>query len=139
MSLFPLLGDAVAAERRELPLYREILADPETGLPVWRAGRPVVAEGAEAVRLWAVTALRTARHRYMIYSQDFGCELETLMGQGFSDDVKTAEAPRMVREALLLNPYISDVRDITVDFAADALHIAARLETVYGEMEIHDQ
>jgi len=138
MSLFPVLGDAVEAERQELPLYREILADPETGLPVWRAGRPVIGEGAEAVRLWAVTALRTARYRYMIYSQDFGCELETLMGQSFSDDVKTAEAPRMIRDALLLTPYISDVREIVVDFAGDTLDISARLETVYGEIEIHD-
>lgn len=139
MSLFPILGDAVAAERRELPLYREILADPETGLPVWRAGRPVMAEGAEAVRIWAVTALRTARYRYMIYSQDFGCELETLMGQSFSDDVKTAEAPRMIRDTLLVNPYISDVRDIAVDFTGDTLDISARLETVYGEVSIHDR
>lgn len=138
MSIFPILGDNLAAESRALPPYREIMADPDTGLPVFRGGVPVVAEGAEAVRLWAATALRTVRYRHEIYSQNFGCELESLIGQEFSDDVKTAEAPRMVREALLVNPYISDVSGIAVDFADGTLQISATVKTIYGEVTVRD-
>lgn len=136
MSLFPILGDNLTAESRQLPLCREILADPKTGLPVWRGGVPVVAEGAEAVRIWILTALRTVRYRHDIYSLNFGCELEALVGQGFSDDVKTAEAPRMVRETLLVNPYITEVTDVTVDFSDGMLQIAATVKTIYGEVTV---
>ena len=136
MSLFPMLGGSVSQPSQTLPLYREIMADPDTGLPVWKNGRPVEVEGAAAVRLWAMTALRTMRYHHAIYSGQFGSELSTLMGQGWSSDIKTAEAPRMVREALLVNPYVSEVSDIVVDFADDELQISATLKTIYGEVRV---
>ena len=117
-------------------ITQEIMADPDTGLPVWKNGRPVEVEGAAAVRLWAMTALRTMRYHHAIYSGQFGSELSTLMGQGWSSDIKTAEAPRMVREALLVNPYVSEVSDIVVDFADDELQISATLKTIYGEVRV---
>lgn len=135
MSLFPMLGH-VPQPSQTLPLYREIMADPDTGLPVWKNGRPVEVEGAAAVRLWAMTALRTMRYHHAIYSGQFGSALSTLMGQGWSSDIKTAEAPRMVREALLVNPYVSEVSDIVVDFADDELQISATLKTIYGEVRV---
>ena len=136
MSLFPILGDNLTAEAAQLPLYAEVMADGH-GMPVFRGGSPVIVTGADAVRLWAMTALRTARYRFEIYSQNFGCELENLVGRDCSGEVKTAEAPRMVRDALLINPYITDVSDIAVDFAGDTLAISARLKTIYGEVEAH--
>ena len=136
MSLFPMLGGSVPQPSQTLPLYREIMADPDTGLPVWKNGRPVEVEGAAAVQLWAMTALRTMRYHHAIYSGQFGSELSTLMGQGWSSDIKTAEAPRMVREALLVNPYVSEVSDIVVDFADDELQISATLKTIYGEVRV---
>ena len=136
MSLFPMLGGSVPQPSQTLPLYREIMADPDTGLPVWKNGRPVEVEGAAAVRLWAMTALRTMRYHHAIYSGQFGSELSTLMGQGWSSDIKTAEAPRMVREALLDNPYVSEVSDIVVDIADDDLQISATLKTIYGEVRV---
>lgn len=138
MSLFPILGDNIAAESSELPLYREVMADPVTGLPVWRGGSPVMAEGKDAVRLWVVTALRTARYHYEIYSQAFGSEMESLIGRGYSDEVKASEAPRMIRDALLINPYITDVADIVVDFSGDVLQVSATIITIYGEVTVHD-
>ena len=136
MSLFPMLGSSVPQPSQTLTLYREIMSDPDTGLPVWKNGKPVEVEGAAAVRLWAMTALRTMRYHHAIYSGQFGSELSTLMGQGWSSDIKTAEAPRMVREALLVNPYVSEVSDIVVDFADDELQISATLKTIYGEVRV---
>ena len=136
MSLFPMLGDAAAPEVQELPLYREVMADEQTGLPVWRGGSPVVVEGAAAIRLWAVTALRTMRYHHAIYSGQFGSELSMLIGRSWSADIKTAEAPRMVREALMVNPYVTDVADIAVDFSGDELRISATLHTIYGEVKL---
>lgn len=136
MSLFPMLGDSLPQTSQPLPLYREVMADPDTGLPVWKSGNPVEVEGAEAVRLWAMTALHTMRYHHAIYSGQFGSELSTLIGQGWSSDIKTAEAPRMVREVLLVNPYVTDVTDIAVDFTDDKLQISATLKTIYGEVRV---
>ena len=132
-----MLGDNITTETGSLPMYREVLADEKTGLPIWRGGAPVVVEGAEAVRLWIATALHTVRYRFEIYSTDFGCELETLIGQTFSGEVKAAEAPRMLREALLVNPYISDVTNIDVSFDNGTVaQISATVQTIYGEVTI---
>lgn len=136
MSLFPIFGDNVQVTQTELPLYRDVLADPVTGLPVFRGGSPVIVEGLEALRVWIATAIRTPRCRHGIYSWNFGCELDSLVGRVCSPEVKTAEAPRMVREALLVNPYITDVRDITVEADGDKTVISATIQTIYGEVGV---
>ena len=136
MSIFPMLGGDAAEARRELPLLREVKADPETGLPIFRGGRPVIAEGAEALSMWISTALRTVRYQHEIYSTDFGCEAASLIGQGWSDSVQSSEAPRMVRDALRMNPYIQDVSDVEAKFEGGRLHVSGSVKTIYGEVDI---
>ncbi len=135
-TLFPIIGDvSTTATETALPMYREVACD-EGGLPIWKNGNPVIVQGKEAVRLWVMTALRTNRYFHGIYTNQFGCELTSLIGKGFSDDVKTSEAPRMVREALLVNPYITSVSDIEVAFSDTTLTITATVNTIYGEVSI---
>lgn len=71
-------------------------------------GRPVL--------VWAWKALHTERFRYEIYTWAYGSELESLIGQPYTGELKRAEAIRYVREALLINPYIRSVDDISVTF-----------------------
>ena len=137
MSIFPMLGDVAVPESQDLPLYRDVMAD-DNGMPVWRGGSPVFVEGAAAVRIWAITALRTMRYHHAIYSGQFGSELSTLIGRNWSDDIKSAEAPRMVREALMVNPYVTDVADILVEFSGNELCISATLHTIYGEVNVRE-
>ena len=138
MSIFPILGDSAQASSEAWPLYRDILCD-NTGMPVFQDGVPVFVSGTEALKIWAVTALRTVRYQHAVYSNQFGCELQTLVGQQYSDDLKTAEAPRMVREALLTNPYIQDVTDISVEFTGTVLMVSAKIQSIYGEVTLFDQ
>ena len=136
-NLFPSIQPKPVEKERGLPLYREAAWDFEAGKPLFRNGGPVIATGAEGVRVWMYKALRTARARYEIYTRDFGCELEALVGQSYSDGLKRAEAARYVREALECNPYITGIEAVEIEMERNALSIHATAKTIYGEVTIH--
>lgn len=136
MTLFPSIQPRLA-EQSSLPLYREVKWDFENDVPVFRNGAPVIVEGAEAVLVWAWKALRTPRFRYEIYTWEYGNDAEQLVGKPFSEEVKRAEAARYVRECLLVNPYITGVKDLTVTFDSERLRISAKIITVYGEVNVN--
>ena len=139
MTLFPMIqpqtttGESAADD---FPMYKEVKWDYKNNAPVYKNGAPVIVEGTEAVKVWAWKALHTARFRYEIYSWDFGNELESLIGQEYSQELKESEATRYVRECLLVNPYITEVKNLLVDFSEDVLAIAGTLITIYGEVEL---
>ena len=136
MSIFPMIdpGGAAQAQTQALPLCREVGWDYERDVPRFQGGEPVVVEGREAVKVWIWKAIRTPRCRYEIYTWAYGSEFESLVGQAYSDCVKTAEAPRYLRECLLVNPYITAVKDITVSFQAAKLTVRGKAVTIYGEV-----
>lgn len=90
-------------------LYREIKWDNQANRPVWRGGNPVWVTGAAAVKSWILMTLYTVRRSKDIFSPDYGCDLANLVGQPFSDTVRQSEAVRLIRECLVINPYITDV------------------------------
>lgn len=126
-------GQGTAAQT--LPLYKEAAWDFERDVPIFRGGEPVTVTGNEALKVWIWRALRTPRFKYEIYSWAYGSEFESLLGQAYSDAVKTAEAPRYLRECLLVNPYIKDVKDITVTFEAAKLTVRGTAITIYGKVK----
>ena len=136
-NLFPIIQPEAALEETELPLYQEVKWDFEKGRPVFRGGEPVVVEGAEAIKTWVWKALVTQRARYEIYSWDFGSEVESLIGQPYTDELKRAEAVRYVREALEINPYITEVTAATVEFDNGVLTISVTVDTGYGEVQAY--
>ena len=118
MSLFPMIQPPEEA--------------PDTKPPL-----PVVVTEKEAVKVWIWNAIRTPRYRYMIYTWAYGSEFESLLGRAYTENLKTAEAPRFLRECLLINPYITAVKNITVTFAGAKLTVEGTAETVYGEVPIY--
>jgi hypothetical protein len=136
MSLFPLIQPQSSEIETELKMYKEVKWDYEKNTPVFVNGFPVVVSGKEAVLVWAWKALQTPRYRYDIYTWDYGCELGSLIGQPYTEELKQSEATRYVMECLLINPYITDVTDITISFAGETLSIGCTIETVYGEARI---
>ena len=49
-TLFPMFTAPTAVQSQDLPLYRDVLMDYETGRPVWESGNPVFVAGLEAVK-----------------------------------------------------------------------------------------
>ena len=136
MNIFPIIQPAAVMTETELPLYKEVDWDFEHNIPVYKNGSPSIVTGLRAVLVWAWKALHVQRYRYEIYSWDHGNEIESLIGQPYTDELKKAEAVRYVRECLLINPYITDVRDIAITFADNKVTVQCRIITVYGEAEI---
>lgn len=136
MSIFPMISPPADQEMQSqtLPLCKEAAWDFERDAPIFRGGDPVVVEGKEALKVWIWRALRTPRFKYEIYTWAYGSEFENLLGQAYSDAVKTAEAPRYLRESLIINPYIKEVKDITVTFEAAKLTVKGTAVTIYGEV-----
>lgn len=139
MSIFPMIdpGPEQTAQSQTLPLCREVAWDFERGIPRFRGGVPIEVTGKEAVKVWIWKAIRTPRFRYEIYTWAYGSEFETLLGQAYSDSVKTAEAPRYLRECLLVNPYITQVKNIAVSFEAAKLAVEGTAVTIYGEVDFY--
>lgn len=136
-TLFPSIQPSLQQSTGALSLYREAAWDFQAAQPVFKNGNPVYVTGKEAVKVWCWKALLTQRKRYEIYSWDFGCEAESLIGQNFSEEAKQAEAARYVREALEVNPYITRISDLTVGFDDGRLTISAAVYTIYGEVNVN--
>lgn len=137
MSIFPIIQPAEASQSAELPMCREIAWDYEENRPIFKNGLPVEVTGVEAVKVWIWKALHTTRFRHEIYTWAYGSDYESLIGQAYTDDLKEAEAPRYLKESLLINPYIKSVKNINVDFEAGRLTVEATAVTVYGEVPVY--
>lgn len=140
MSIFPMIQPKTPEKTQQetLPLCREIGWDFANNVPLFRQGTPVIVTGREAVKVWIWKALYTVRYRHEIYSWDYGSEFESLIGQAYTPELKEAEAPRFLRECLMINPYITEVTDITAQFEGSRLTVNARVKTIYGEVYIHE-
>lgn len=139
MSLFPLIQTPSEGSQTSaaLPLYREVAWDFEADQPKWRNGSPVWVTGAQAVATWVWNTLHYVRTSLDLFSWDWGNELQLLTGRPFSQAVKESEAVRYVRDCLTVNPYITDVRQISVDFSGSTITICCAVDTIYGEVEVN--
>lgn len=137
--LFPIIADPsqIVSAARTLPLAQEMAWDFQADRPIFRGGEPVPVTGAEAVRVWAWNALKTARYRFEMFNFSYGCELERLMGQPFTADTKRSEAARYIQDALLASPYIRRVTVSELSLSEDTLSAAVAIQTIYGEVNVH--
>lgn len=139
-TFFPFVGvesDYVAENNSELPLYREIAWNFDTDEFIKdEKGDFKIVEGKEALKVWIYQALHVNRYEHEIFSWDYGTELIKLIGQRFSKGLTESEAFRYIKEALLINEYLTDVRKNSITFEGDTLHIDITVFTVYGEVRL---
>lgn len=88
---------------------------------------------ADALYQFIWKAILTPRFRHIIYSSDYGCELWDVIGiSDASDAFIQSEIKRTVKEALIYDSRIKDVRDIEITQDLDAVYISCTVETVEG-------
>lgn len=116
MSIFPdiVIPEEATREPESITYGRELDFDFTKGEFVLEDGAPRVLEGVDALRVWIAKTILTARYRFPIYSFDYGCELEDLIGYDIPKVVLEAEIPRVIKEALIHDPRINDVKDFTI-------------------------
>lgn len=87
----------------------------------------------DALKQFIVKAILTYRSHFRIYSDDYGCEIESLIGSDVTEGFIQAEIPRMVREALIYDDRINDVTNVTATRKGDAVYITATVDSIYGD------
>lgn len=137
MSLFPFVSntDEVKVDNN-FPLYKEVAWDFKRNIPILENGDFKIVEGNEAIKVWVYKTILTPRYNYSIYSWDYGSELLDLIGKAYTPSLTKSEAKRYIEEALLINPYISEVNVLDTDFKDGILSANVKIVTIYGESEV---
>lgn len=121
----------------DLPIYKECAWDFVNDKAIFVDGSPKIVYKNEAIKVWIYKAIKTNRYQHEIYSWDYGCEIESLIGKGFEVGFIKSETQRYIEEALLINPYITKINKIDVEFSKDILTAYVDLETVYGRLDMY--
>ena len=122
-------------ERAGLPLFQEAAVDFETGQPiVEESGRFRLVTGLEAVRVWVWRALQAdnSRFAYSAHTDSYGNQLHLLTGKSLPQ--AESRMAGLVRESLLVCPYITGVEKFSFAREGSRLIAAFTVRTVYGEI-----
>ena len=134
--MFPALDiyntDIQTTTNEELPIFREVLIDFETGAPVMNNGNFIIVEKNEALKVWGWKALNTERYRYPGYSWNYGTEFEALISLGLSSEAMKEELKRQAEGVLKSNPYITGVKNIDFEVDESYIKFSFSLITIYG-------
>lgn len=119
--------------KNELPEFREYAFDFSKDEFIIENGRLAIVTQKEAIKVWAYKALITERYRYRAYFDDYGAELEHFIGIVTNDGVEAIEVFRYIEEALLVNPYITDVNILGIEQNKKKITLNIELITIYGD------
>jgi len=92
-------------------------------------------DGMDALRQFIRKAIITARYRYFIYNGQYGCELDSLLGQDISQELLKSEITRVITEALIYDDRIEAVRRFQIVRKADELYVSFQVQTRDGIIE----
>lgn len=87
----------------------------------------------EALRQAVYKALITARERFLIYTDEYGCEIEDLIGSSVTNAFIETEIPRILEEAIVYDDRIDSINDLTVNASGDTVTISFSVMDVNGE------
>lgn len=92
----------------------------------------------EAVKQSVEKILQTERFDYVIYSDNYGIELNHLIGESY--DLVVAEIERVVKEALLYDERILSVDDFSiVQQEKNSLLITFIVTSIFGAFEVEQE
>lgn len=99
-------------------------------------GKAVMVEGTEAWLQWCQKAIQTPRYRYIIYSRNYGQELEDLIGHQYGKTLLESEISRMAKEALLIDARTASVENFTFQWTGEKCMFTCEITDVYEETRI---
>lgn len=132
MSLFLFLGDKESNQLTPPKRHKEYELDFVTGQLTGR-----MLEGIEALNVWIYKTLLTKRYKHVIYSWDYGQDLEKIIGRGYEKGLIKSEVERRIKDCLLIHPHIKECTNFNIKLQQDQLHVDFTVNTIYGEVEIN--
>lgn len=92
------------------------------------------ADGLEAVEQAVLLILNTERFRHIIYSWNYGNELDKTIGEDFG--LAQSNVKRYIKEALLQDERITDVDEFVFDKTErNTLNVSFTVSTIFGEFQ----
>lgn len=122
------------SQTAELPVFKELAFDFETGQLKTIGGQFYYVEKNEAIKIWIWKALNTSRYTYLAYSTDYGNEIYTLIGRYLAKQLLFSELKRLIEEALLCNPYIKSLTDFEIEQKGAKVECLFAVNTIYGNV-----
>ena len=137
MAGFEIFLNETETQETDLPLFKEMAIDFETGEPIIKNNEIVTLEGSEALKVWIWRALKTERYKYKVYSNNYGNELKEQLGTIYDKTIKDAILENEIRECLGVNPYITRLHSFSIETPEGMQHpyIYFSVDTVYGTIE----
>lgn len=93
-----------------------------------------IIDGIDAIEQFIQKAIVTIRFNFVIYSDQYGCEISDLFGKGFSEGFIQSEIERVIREALIYDDRIEDVNSFVVTIDGDTVYITFTVQTTQGTL-----
>lgn len=95
-------------------------------------------DGRDAVMQYIRKALNTDKYAYEIYDWYYGNELYKLVGHSY--DYVVTRIPNILREALLVDSRIIDIRDFAFrKTKLDEIVVSCVIDTVYGQIKYEQE
>lgn len=91
-----------------------------------------IIDGEQAIRQFIRKAIMTARFRFLIYDDEYGCELEDLIGADVTDALLQTEIPRVITDALIYDDRIENVSNFVITRKKDMVFIEFTVTTTDG-------
>lgn len=132
-TLFPYTYKKEFENENELPIFKEIGWDYLEDIPLVENGDYVELERDEALKVWIYKAVKTKRYKYIIYDDDYGTEIYTVVGGQYTKGYTESEVIRFIREAILINPYILSITKLNAEHEGALLKVSALINTIYSE------
>lgn len=124
------------AEIQPNKTYRMKIADEQV------AG--TLADKLTAVQQAAYKILNTERYKHVIYSWNYGVELQDLFGKPIP--YVLSEIPRRITEALVQDDRINDVTDYDINYVRDNSQgkrgdvlVKFKIQSIYGDIEMQKE
>lgn len=137
MAGFEIFLNETETQENDLPLFKEMAIDFETGEPIIKNNEIVTLEGSEALKVWIWKVLKTERYKYKAYTDNYGNELKEQLGTIYDKTIKDAILENEIRECLGVNPYIVRLHSFSIETPEGMQHpyIYFSVDTVYGTIE----
>lgn len=99
-------------------------------------GKILIVDRLEAYMQWCQKTLLTKRFKHLSYTNVYGQEYYTLIGQAISKAAIELEVERMTKEALMVHPYTREVKNFSFSWNKneEELYFSFDVITVLDEL-----
>ena len=96
-------------------------------------GRQKTVTSSDAWGEWCVKALCSERYKYLIYSDNYGEEIDTLLGKSYPRKVVESEIRRMVKDCLMVDKRTASVDNFQFTWIDEGIMFSCDVKNTIGE------